>query len=179
MLALVVGTAAAAACSERKPPPVAVGRDMLGEQADQIMFNINTILTDRGMMRAQLQADTAYFFDDNSRVELRGVQTTFYDATGKRSSVLTSREGTYNMRSQETEARKNVVVVSDEGRRLETEQLRYNQVRDEISSDSAFVLTEPTRRLTGIGFVSDPNMRHVQVLKVTPGSTGTFTLPGQ
>ena len=50
---------------------------------------------------------------------------------------------------------------------------------NEISSDSAFVLTEPGRRVEGIGFKSDPNMQNVQILKTKSGSTGTVTLPGQ
>lgn len=176
---LLAGVALAAACGAGGAVPTTVGRtDAALDSADQVMFTIATVITDRGLMRAQLRSDTALFFDNNQRIELRGVTTTFFDATGKRTSVLTSREGTYNTREQTTEARKDVVVVSDDGRRLETAQLRYHAGRDEISSDSAFVLTEPGRRLTGIGFVSDPNMRNVRVLKNTT-ATGTFTLPGQ
>jgi LPS export ABC transporter protein LptC len=170
---------AAAACRDGGRVPTTVNHtDAALDSADQVMFTIATVITDRGLMRAQLRADTALFFDDNQRIELRGVTTTFFDATGKRTSVLTSREGTYNTRQQETEARKDVVVVSDDGRRLETQQLKYHAGRDEISSDSAFVLTEPGRRLTGIGFISDPDMRNVRVLKNTTAE-GTFTLPGQ
>jgi len=136
------------------------------------------VLTDRGLLRAELEADSAFFFDDNTRIELRKVKTTFFKSTGERSSVLTSREGTYNTRLQETEARGDVVVVSNEGKRLETSQLKYQQAQNEISSDSAFVLTEPGKRLAGVGFVSDPDMRVVRVKNVTTGG-GTFTLPGQ
>jgi LPS export ABC transporter protein LptC len=178
VLAGVVGLGAfGAACSERRglttqnPPGLA-------DSADQVMFKIKTVLTDRGLLRAELLADSAFFFNDNTRIELRGVHTTFYTNTGQRSSVLTSREGTYNTRAGETEARKNVVVVGEDGRRLETEQLKYNQARDEISSDSAFVLTEPGRRATGVGFVSDPALKNVRVNKVGEGS-GTFVLPRQ
>jgi hypothetical protein len=66
-------------------------------------------------------------------------------------------------------ARKNVVVVTDDGRRLTTPELIFNQQKDEISSDSAFVMTEPGRRLEGIGFRSDPNMRNIQILKGASG----------
>ncbi len=177
LAALAAG--AAAACNPGRVPTVAEERNALADSADQIMFKIKTVLTDRGLMRAELTADTAYFFDDNARIELRDVHTTFYTNTGQKSSVLTSREGTYNTRAQETEARKNVVVLSEDGKRLETPQLMYSQIRDEISSDSAFVLTEPTRTLRGVGFTSDPNMRQFRVSKVMPGTTGTFTLPGQ
>jgi LPS export ABC transporter protein LptC len=139
------------------------------------MFGIETLLTDRGVLNARLEADTAFFFDENTRIELRGVHLTFYTRTGERNSVLTSREGTYNLRQSKMEARGNVVVVSEDGRRLTSEQLRYDQTRDEISSDSAFVLTEPDRRVEGIGFTSDPNMDNVRVHRLLEGSGAVTT----
>jgi hypothetical protein len=66
-------------------------------------------------------------------------------------------------------ARKNVVVVSEDGRRLTTQELIYNQGKNEISSDSAFVMTEPNRRVEGIGFRSDPNMKNIKILKGASG----------
>jgi LPS export ABC transporter protein LptC len=142
------------------------------------MYHLRTILTDRGLLRADLRADSAYFFDDNTRIELRGVQTTFYTQTGAKNAVLTSLEGTYNTRQSYTEARRNVVVVSEDGRRLQTSQLRYDQTKNEMSSDSAFVLTEGGRRVEGIGFVSDPDMRRIEIKQVLSGG-GAFRLPGQ
>ena len=151
------------------------------DTADQMMFGIRTILTDQGVRNAELEADTAFFFDENTRIELRGVKLTFHTRTGERNSVLTSREGTYNTRQSQMEARGNVVVVSEDGRRLTSEQLKYEQMRNEISSDSAFVLTEPGRRLEGIGFTSDPNMNNVRVQRLIEGqgavSTGDLGQP--
>lgn len=177
-VATLLAAALLAACRDAGQPPV-VATSPLADSADQVMFGVNTILTSGGLLRARMAADTAYFFDDNSRIELRGVRTTFYGQTGAQTSVLTSRRGTYNGRTSTMEARRNVVVVSTDGKRLTTEQLRYNQTQDQISSDSAFVLTEPGRELTGIGFVSDPNMNNVRILRQPQGSGGTFTLPGQ
>ena len=176
-LALALGSAAA--CAEKATvPTVAQNRNILADSADQVMFHIRTVLTDRGMLRADLRSDTAFFFNDNTKIELRGVNTTFYTTTGQKSAVLTSREGTYDTRLHQTEARKDVVVVSEDGRRLTTPQLRFQEQRNEISSDSAFVLTEPGRRVQGIGFVSDPNLKNIRVKRVT-SSSGAFTLPGQ
>jgi LPS export ABC transporter protein LptC len=141
------------------------------------MFGVSTVITNRGVLRAQLAADTGYFFDGNSRIEVRHEKTTFYTNTGQPNATLTSVEGTYNMRRGQMEARRNVVVVTTDGKRLETEQLRYEQATDQISSDSAFVLTEPTRTLRGIGFTSDPDLTNVRVKKVLRGS-GAITLPG-
>lgn len=166
------------ACDERTQPPI-TRRTTLADSAEQVMFGARFNLTDKGLSRAELLADTAYFFDDNTRVELRGVETTFFTLTGARDSYLTSRRGTYNSRFGNMIARDSVTVVTEEGRRLETPELKFDQALNEISSDSAFSLTEPGRSLQGIGFKSDPNMQNVRILKTKRGSTGMVTLPGQ
>ena len=166
-----------AACSSKKQPPVAA-QSPLADSADQVMYGARFNLTDKGLQRAQLQADTAYFFEDNTRIELEPVHTTFFTATGAKDAVLTSQRGTYNSRTSNMVARKNVVVVSEDGRRLTTPELIYNQQRNEISSDSAFVMTEPNRRLEGIGFRSDPNMKNIRILKGASGIVrGVSTQP--
>jgi hypothetical protein len=76
-------------------------------------------------------------------------------------------------------ARGDVVVNSTDGRTLRSEELRYDQSRNEIASDSAFVLTEPSRRLEGIGFRSDPGLQNVHVLKTLSGTAGAVTIPNQ
>ena len=167
----------AAACSSKKQPPVATHSPM-ADSADQVMYGARFNLTDKGLQRAQLEADTAYFFEDNTRIELEPVHTTFYTATGAKDAVLTAERGTYNSRTTAMLARRNVVVVSEDGRRLTTPELRYNQQSNEISSDSAFVMTEPNRRLEGIGFRSDPNMKNIQILKAASGmARGISTQP--
>ncbi|MDO8503009.1 MAG: LPS export ABC transporter periplasmic protein LptC [Gemmatimonadaceae bacterium] len=170
--------ALAAGCDARTSPPV-VARSALADSADQVMFGARFHLTDKGLARAELLSDTAYFFDDNTRVELRKVDMTFYTMSGARDAYLTSKRGTYGSRLGMMIARQDVVVITEEGRRLTTPELKYDQSSNEISSDSSFVLTEPGRRLEGIGFRSDPNMQSVQILKTKSGTTGAVTLPGQ
>jgi LPS export ABC transporter protein LptC len=143
------------------------------------MYGARFNLTDQGVMHAQLVADTAYFFDDNTRIELIRVNVTFFSATGLKNAVLTSRRGTYHTATGLMVGRGDVVVNSEDGRRLRSEELKFDQSRNEISSDSAFVLTEPERRLEGIGFRSDPNLQNVHVLKTLSGTAGVVTIPNQ
>jgi LPS export ABC transporter protein LptC len=179
-IALIVGSivvALSSACSAKKEPPVAT-HSPLADSADQVMFGARFRLTDQGLQRAQLEADTAYFFDDNTRIQFENVHTTFFTVTGAKDAVLTSRYGTTNTRTNNMIARKNVVVVSEDGRRLTTPELIYNQQKNEISSDSAFVMTEPNRRLEGVGFRSDPNMKNIQILSSAKGvAKGISTAP--
>ena len=168
VLMCALAVVGAVACSQKKQPPVAA-HSPLADSADQVMYGMRFVLADNGIQRAQLQSDTAYFFDDNTRIELEKVHTTFFTATGAKNAVLTSERGRFNSRTNNMVARKNVVVVSEDGRRLTTPELTYNQQTNEISSDSAFVMTEPNRRLEGIGFRSDPDMKNIRILKGASG----------
>jgi LPS export ABC transporter protein LptC len=176
MLASGLAVSIAAACAEPRQPPST--RSALADSADQVMFGAQFNLTERGVIRAELNSDTAYFFEDNTRIEFDDVRSTFYTVTGMKDAVLTSRRGRYNTRAGDMTAMGNVVVVTETGRRLVTPELHFNQARNEFFSDSQFVLTEPGRQLSGIGFRSDPNLNNVRVLRGASGSvTGTASAP--
>jgi len=159
-----------AACQDTGATPPVAAR-VTPDTADQTLFGVRLVLADRGVQRALMNADTAFTYDDNSRFELRTVRTTFFTETGVKDATLTSNQGTYNVRSGNMEARGNVIVISEDGRRLETPQLRYDPGRNEISGDSAFVLTRPEDVLSGTGFVTDPDLTRIRVLANAHGST--------
>ena len=141
----------------------------MADSADQVMFGASFNMTERGVIRAELQADTAYFFDDNTRIELDDVQTTFYTVSGMKDAVLTSDRGRYSTRLGNMTAYGNVIVNTEDGRRIVTPELNYNQGANQFSSDSQFVMTEPGRRIAGVGFRSDPGLKNVQVLSGASG----------
>lgn len=170
------------ACGDKKAAVTtanAQGRKAMADSADQVIFGQRTLITDRGLQRAQIESDTAYFFDENTRVDMRIVRGIFFSSVGAKDAILTSRTGLYNTRSQLLEAHGEVVISTVDGRTLKTPFLRYDQRVNQISSDSAFVLTESGRELRGIGFVSDPDMNNITVKHAQKAKAGTFTLPGQ
>ena len=150
--------ALASACDGAKAPP-AVAESLLPDSADQVMFGLRHQMTSSGIRRAELRADTAYFYDQGNRIELRRVHVTFYTALGAKDAVLTGREGTYDVRAQRLVGRGDVVVVSEDGKRLASPQLIYDRASNQVSSDSSFTFNEPGRRLAGVGFRSDPGLR--------------------
>jgi LPS export ABC transporter protein LptC len=170
--------AAVAACTDTQPPPVASGAS-LADTAEQVMFGVRSVLLAGGVRRGELFSDTAYFFDQGTRIELRGVRTTFFTETGALEGTLTSHEGTFNNRTGIMEARGSVIVQSQDGRRLTSPELRFLINENQIQSDSSFVLTRPGERLTGVGFSSDPNLRNVRIERTTGASGGAVTIPGQ
>lgn len=149
------------------------------DSADQVLIGMTHYVTETGLQRARVRADTAYFFASTQSAELRNLHITFYDAHGAETSTLTAREGTYHWRTQDMEGRGNVVAVrSSDGGTLRTDAMRYSQTRNEVSSDLPFTFDSPTQHLKGIGFTSDPDFRNVATKRLT-GTGGELVLPRQ
>jgi LPS export ABC transporter protein LptC len=159
----VIVSSVASSCADTQGPPVA-NQTLLPDSAEQMLFGTQLILTDAGVRRAMITSDTVLMYDDNTREELRRVTARFFTPAGEQQAVLTSEQGSHSSRLGTMEARGNVVVVSNEGKKLETAQLKYDPSRNEVSSDSAFTLTEPERVTKGIGFVSNPDMTNMRIL---------------
>jgi len=179
LLVMAASVSIVLGCQGMREPPT-VRAATLPDSADQMLIGVTTYLTDAGVRRAELKSDTALMYEDNTRTELRKVNTIFYTITGTQNATLTSKEGTYNMRLGTMEARGNVFVNSTEGRKLSTPQLRYDPGRNEISSDSTFRLTLPDgRTIQGIGFISDPDLNSIRILKRVQASGQRVTIPKQ
>ena len=148
------------------------------DSADQVLTDMSHYMTNAGVLRAHVRADTSYMYSPSQTAELRNVHITFYDTRGAQTSTLTSREGTYHWRSGDMEARGSVVVVRTDGATLRTDVLHYSQAKSQVSSDRPFVFDEPTRHIEGQGFTSDPDFKVVTATRPT-GRAGSFTLPNQ
>jgi LPS export ABC transporter protein LptC len=168
----------AAGCSRQSSAPPVGSHASLADSAEQVMLNVRSLLTDRGIQRGEMFADSAYVFDDNTRFELRKVRATFNTTTGVKDGTLSANRGRYNLRQQVLEGFGNVVITTNDGKRLTSPQVRYSQIANEVSSDTNFTMVEAGRTLSGIGFRADPQLTHLRVLRA-PRGQGSFTLPGQ
>ena len=177
-LMLTAAAFAGASCKAVQGPPVSASKKTIADSADQVLFNQRMIITDRGLNRAEIHSDTAYFFDENTRTDMRIVDAVFFDAQGKKDAVMTSRTGVYNQRINSLEARGDVVITGVDTRRLETPFVRYDQRLNLISSDTTFTMTDPDGRvLKGIGFTSDPDLNSVRVLRTKSAKAGPVAVP--
>ena len=72
----------------------------------------------------------------------------------------------------------NVVIVTNDGKRLTSPQLKYVQGLNEVSSDTSFTLIRPGQTLSGVGFRGDPQLTRYTILKAG-ASRGSLLLPPQ
>ena len=158
-----------------------------GDTADQVLYGMEHYVTDQGLRRSLVEADTAYVYQNTQMVEMRGVKVTFYNPSGEVTSTVTADSGTYLTRDGSMSARGNVVAVTPDGRTLRSQELKYDSRSRKISSDKPFVYDRADQHLEGNGFTSDPDFRNVvtrqprggQRPNAKPGDSTGFLLPGQ
>src|SRR5207249_11144818 len=79
-----------AACKSGTP---VTATQVVLDSADQVLLGMSYFVTEEVVLRARVRADTAYFFSNSQRAELRNVQGTFYAVTARPPSTLPSRAG--------------------------------------------------------------------------------------
>ena len=169
LIALLAAGIVAGACTKQQAP-IATTRSPLADSADQVLSGVEFLLTERGVQQGKLEADSGFMFENSTRIELRHVHTDFFTKTGDPTGTLTSREGTYLKARGSLEARDSVVVVSTDGRRrLTTQQLRFDQRTNLITTDSAYTLTQDGQVHRGVGFATDPNFTRFECKSACSG----------
>ncbi|HEX9704701.1 MAG TPA: LPS export ABC transporter periplasmic protein LptC [Gemmatimonadales bacterium] len=177
-MTLLLDVVLASGCDDGIKPSATT--EQAPDAADQLLVKMEHLLTTQGVVRAKIEADTAYIHSGPQLADMRNVRVTFYDAQGNQSSTLTARVGSYQFRSGDMEGRGNVVVIrKSDGGRLTTEVLRYSQVKDSVSSDRPFEFNAPDQQLRGEGFTADPSFRTVIAIRPTGSGNQPIKLPNQ
>lgn len=158
LILLVVVGSTALGCGDSGPPPTGAA---VPDTADQVLYRVTHWITLDGVRRIKIDSDTVYMYQAAQLAELIGVRVEFYTSEGTLSSTVTSDEGTYEWRSENMEARGDVVARTPDHRELTTEILRFDRASEQISGPEAFAFDGPDGHLEGDGFTSDPDFRNV------------------
>jgi LPS export ABC transporter protein LptC len=128
---------------------------------DQESWNTEIILTKNGQRRAVVLAGHLTKSNDESIVVLdEEVDVDFFNEEQAHLSHLKSRQAQVNESTNDLFASGNVVVVSDSGVTLFTEELEWDNQRERILSEVFITFVENTDTLTGIGFESDSDLKN-------------------
>ena len=157
------------------------------DTADQVLYGMEHYVTDQGLRRSLVEADTAYVYQNTQMVEMRGVKVTFYGPSWRNHLDRHRRFRDVPDSGRIDERPGNVVAVTPDGRTLRSQELKYDSRSQKISSDKPFVYDRADQHLEGNGFTSDPDFRNVvtkqprggQRPNAKPGDSTGFLLPGQ
>ena len=158
-LAAVACLATTGCGPEEKRPEISDAGDL----PDQEVMEFSLTETVGGSKSWTLFADRAEVFQDKGYTKVHGVKVLFYGPDGEVSSVLTSKRGRVDEDSRDLQAFGQVVVETSEGVLLETESLKWDNKQERIWSTEFVTLTRKREVLTGYGFDSDPELKHVEV----------------
>lgn len=175
-VAAVCAIALAGACKETKEPPVGVTAPT--DTAEQVGFKVHTVLTGNGVQRGELQADTMFVYNDQTKFDFRNARVKFNTETGAPNGTMRAERGIYDQRSQILEGFGNVVITTLDGKKLMSPHLKFNQVTNEVSSDTTFQMVAGNRTQRGVGFKTDPNLTRFACLRDCRTS-GLVTIPSQ
>ena len=170
-----IGLVAAVVATGCNTPQVSANSrtDTPDDSSEQVMFGARAVLAASGVRRGEVLGDTVSTFDAATRFEFRGVRAAFTTTLGRPLGTLTAHAGTYRTGTSVFDSHGKVTIVSDTSRRrLDGTTVKYDVAQNRLSSDSPFVATSGTRRLSGIGFTADPGLFSVKCVQKCSGSLG-------
>jgi len=112
-----------------------------------------------------LRAEKALSYEEKHTIWIYDVNLDFFDENGLISSTLTSDSGIVFSQTNNMRALGNVVVVSKDGDRLETETLDWLNTERKIYTKDLVKVIQEKSVMTGIGLESDPNLEHIKIKK--------------
>jgi LPS export ABC transporter protein LptC len=155
------------ACEERIKPSVITDLKTNGLPSHE-SWNTTITFSDSGRIQAILKVGHLEKYEDVQRTILdSGLHVDFFDEKGNHTSVLTALNGIVDDRTHDLEAMGNVVVVSDSGRTLRTEQLFWKNSARRVHSDQFVKITSPKEEIQGQGLDSDEALKNYRIYQVT------------
>lgn len=168
---LVLAAVLVSGCEDKIRPSVLTTVDSK-TLPQQESWNSHITISDSGVVRANIDAGYFKVFEDDQKTYLsEGVTVHFFDRDGQPSSVLTSKEGTIDERTNDLVATGNVVVKSVNGNVMYTEVLNWDDRRQQIYTNEFVRIISPKERLQGYGFESDQSLKNYRIYRVTGQTT--------
>lgn len=156
------------ACEEKVKPTVLPEIDSKTLPHQESWTSTITI-SDSGIVKAIISAGYIRVYEEPRRTLLsEGVVVDFYDEEGVKTSVLTSLEASVNDVTNDLEAWRNVVVVSQsDSTVLRTERLFWDNRRELIHTPEFVRIVSPHEKIQGTGFEAEQNLKNYRIFKVS------------
>ncbi len=170
---LLAGTLGLVACNENPEPAAADPKDrpVLPEQQ---FFDYVFTETNAGVKQWVLKSDEMQKFAGQRDVVFSVVTMDFFNE-GQHYSTLTADSGTGNMDVRDVHVWGNVVVVKENGDRLETEELYYDNESQLIHNEIFNRMTSADDVVTGIGLEATPDLEYIMIKERMRGDVADET----
>ncbi len=167
-LILIMLTVIINACSEEKVKPSIDASIKGAELPSQESWDATVFFTDSGKTKAVLKAGHLRVYENSKETLLdSNITVDFYNAEEQVSTVLTAKRGRVNDETNDLYAFDSVVVVSDSGTTLKTEELMWRNKDKKIVSDKFVTILSPKEKIQGFGFESDQSLKNYIIYNIT------------
>lgn len=145
------------------------------------LMNKNQMQEDRGK-------DVTVIYSRNGKVEARlfthelirketatppytemknGLKVEFFDDSAHVKNTLTARYARWYTQEKNILVRDSVVVINNEGKRLDTEELIWNNTIQKFFTEKPVSITTPTQIIYGKGMEADQDFSHYEITHIT------------
>jgi LPS export ABC transporter protein LptC len=161
-LAILLMTAVLGCGDSGEPASTASPGAKAGRVPEQQFFDYRLIESEAGVRQWVLQSEKMLKYAGEKEVHLVTMNMDFFK-NGEHFSVLTADSGLANLTTKDIHTWGNVVVVTDDGRILETEELFFDNERQLIHNDVFDRFTQDGDVLTGIGLEATPDLEYIEI----------------
>jgi len=131
---------------------------------DQESWQSSVTITKEGRLVAEIKAGyIASYSKKNETILGDSIHVDFFNREGKHNSVLTAHSGIVFNQTTNLMATGNVVVISDSGMVLKTEELQWDNKMQKIISKVPVVFMSKTDTIFGDSFISDPDLKNYEI----------------
>lgn len=131
--------------------------------------NVETLYFDSARLTARVKSPLMMKFSQTKEPYMEfphGIHVLLYDSLKNVKAEVKSKYAIYNERQKIWEARKDVVVISTDGKKLNTEQLFWDQNKKIIYSNKFCRVTTPNASLTGNKFTANEDFTNYELTEV-------------
>lgn len=154
--------------------PRPVDRPQIPEQQ---IFDYRFIETKQGVRQWVLESEEMLKYSGQEGMILVDLKMDFFKE-GDYHSTLTADSGRVNQLTKDVHTWGTVVVVTQDGRKLETEELFFDNRRELIFNDVFDKLTRDGDVVTGIGLEATPDLEYIELKDDVKAHVGDDDSPG-
>jgi LPS export ABC transporter protein LptC len=132
-------------------------------QPEQISRGFELTQTERGRVEWTLRAESGEIYEGGDSVDLVEPVVDFFDSLGAKEGTLTADRGRIRDKEEIMEVDGNVVLLGEEGARLATSHLVWENRGNRITTDAFVTLERKGSTLSGYGLVATPDLKVAEV----------------
>lgn len=169
---------AVAGCSESEPAATASRPEAAAAPLpERVFYDYRVIESEEGVREYVLDSDRMEKFPGLDELHLVRVHMDFYQ-DGAPFSTLTSDSGRANPVTKDIFVWGHVTIVTNDGKRLETEELTYDSASGLIRNDIFNTLDQGQDIVTGYGLEATPDLKYTKLLREVEAIVGDETVEG-